>query len=518
MVWKVVNISDSGTSSKHGADDLDKVGKLFSGIDVDDVTINTDWFFKDEKMRIMDSVGDHSWRFSAEGDLSGDRWVDIPVITGDGKMVLSNFGNTFTDLQTIKRDNIDLLKLYRDTNVNTSDWDIDFNANNSGSIETNYVSLRASLTSNTSSSETGQFLIRTVLNGTMATRFAINELGQLEFGESGSTNGVLSDAGLSAERTFTFPNTSGQIGVLSAPIQTWTQENTFSKNTTNALLTLDHPNNTAAEYASKLSFTTRNSVNDTWECARITPYKSVTTDGDEESNLGLDLYDEGVFLNTHWFAPYSFGVINPNTSTWRYGATNNIRGTDKTQYYSNGTAYIPCFLDSNGSTSTIINNSAAEQTVYSNTTPQYSMNQNGFMEMTIHGYILQNQATGTVFTFRGKFGGVTMWQDDSISIGQNATKLPFTIRLKIYAKNSETAQGMAGQVMLNDGSAATTGIGDVGDDEGFLDGVFDSEGADGTRDTTASTQSFTLSAQSSVASSSVQLVRKHVSLLLVTAG
>jgi hypothetical protein len=39
MVWKVINISDSGTSIKFGADDLDKVNKQLSGIDMDLVKI-----------------------------------------------------------------------------------------------------------------------------------------------------------------------------------------------------------------------------------------------------------------------------------------------------------------------------------------------------------------------------------------------------------------------------------------------------------------------------------------------
>ena len=46
MVWKVVNISDTGTSIKHGANDLDKHSNLFNGVDVDDVTINADWEFQ----------------------------------------------------------------------------------------------------------------------------------------------------------------------------------------------------------------------------------------------------------------------------------------------------------------------------------------------------------------------------------------------------------------------------------------------------------------------------------------
>jgi hypothetical protein len=146
------------------------------------------------------------------------------------------------------------------------------------------------------------------------------------------------------------------------------------------------------------------------------------------------------------------------------------------------------------------------------------MNANGFARMTISGYILQNQATGTTFTFKAKFGGVTEWSDATASIAQNATKLPFQVIVTVFAKNSETAQGMFGQLLINDFSTATTGIGAASDDETQVNANFDSEGADGTRDTTASTQSFSVTCQASVASASVQLVRKHVDVQLVTAG
>ncbi len=42
MTWKIINISNAGTSSQFGSDDLDKVSRIFSGQDVDDLTIVAD--------------------------------------------------------------------------------------------------------------------------------------------------------------------------------------------------------------------------------------------------------------------------------------------------------------------------------------------------------------------------------------------------------------------------------------------------------------------------------------------
>ena len=45
MTWKKVENEDAGTADVFGGNDLDKVSELFSGIDVDDVSIGTDWDF-----------------------------------------------------------------------------------------------------------------------------------------------------------------------------------------------------------------------------------------------------------------------------------------------------------------------------------------------------------------------------------------------------------------------------------------------------------------------------------------
>jgi len=43
MTWKKVVNADTGDADHVGGNDFDKISDLFSGVDVDDVTINVDW-------------------------------------------------------------------------------------------------------------------------------------------------------------------------------------------------------------------------------------------------------------------------------------------------------------------------------------------------------------------------------------------------------------------------------------------------------------------------------------------
>jgi len=43
MTWKTVPDGDVGDATHFGGNDVNKISKLFSGIDVDDITILSDW-------------------------------------------------------------------------------------------------------------------------------------------------------------------------------------------------------------------------------------------------------------------------------------------------------------------------------------------------------------------------------------------------------------------------------------------------------------------------------------------
>jgi hypothetical protein len=63
VVWKKVNNADPGTSTKFGGNDLDKISDLFSGTDVDDLDINSDTAFRQDKLQVRNSANTFGSKF-----------------------------------------------------------------------------------------------------------------------------------------------------------------------------------------------------------------------------------------------------------------------------------------------------------------------------------------------------------------------------------------------------------------------------------------------------------------------
>ena len=159
-----------------------------------------------------------------------------------------------------------------------------------------------------------------------------------------------------------------------------------------------------------------------------------------------------------------------------------------------------------------INTTSAETDLLNYTVVGSDMCPNGSAVFLISGYLLQNQATGTTYTFAVKFGGTTMWADVSPTIAQSATKIPFRIQGEVFNKNATNAQGLSGFIRVNDTTAATTGLGDISSDTNTsppaFSGNFDSEGADTTKDTTID-QVLQVTVTMSVSNSATHTVVKH---------
>ncbi len=100
MTWKVVNIADTGTASKFGADDTDKINKGFSGIDVDDYDINSDWFFRSGKLNVKNPANTFSYNIVAAA-LAANRTLNLPLLTGTDTFAVLGLAQTFTGAQTI---------------------------------------------------------------------------------------------------------------------------------------------------------------------------------------------------------------------------------------------------------------------------------------------------------------------------------------------------------------------------------------------------------------------------------
>lgn len=156
---------------------------------------------------------------------------------------------------------------------------------------------------------------------------------------------------------------------------------------------------------------------------------------------------------------------------------------------------------------------AAEQTLFSRTIPGNTMGTNGCINSRSSGYILQNQATGTDFTLRIKFGGTTLYQDNiATALAQSATPLPWTLDFDLFNINSASSNRMSGFFAMNDTSVSpTTGRGDITDDEIQAWGPFRQTGS--SIDTTTD-QTLAVTIQMSVSNVNVAIHQENVRHIL----
>ena len=96
MVWKKVINVDSGTADLFGGDDMDKVSDLFSDVDVDDITINSDWTFRSGKLNIRNPANTFNYNIVA-GAISAARTLNLPVITASDTLAVLGLAQTLTN-------------------------------------------------------------------------------------------------------------------------------------------------------------------------------------------------------------------------------------------------------------------------------------------------------------------------------------------------------------------------------------------------------------------------------------
>lgn len=90
MSFKVVNISDPGTATRHGADDQDKIAKLLNGVDIiDPAIINTDFIFKNNKLTFRDLSDQFNIKILTSGETQSGS-ITIPTLDGNVTMLLDN--------------------------------------------------------------------------------------------------------------------------------------------------------------------------------------------------------------------------------------------------------------------------------------------------------------------------------------------------------------------------------------------------------------------------------------------
>lgn len=240
--FKVIGIGDPGSSVMFGGDDLDKVNKILNGTDLLlNINFNNEVHFKSNKFVMWDFSNSFKiyWTTLTE---TANRTIGIPVLGGNRTLAFIDMpSQVFTTAQKVQAAS-EAVRIYNPTNVLNSFVEYGYSLNNGATPTPTEVFLggtRMNLIANTAGAETGEWSLETKAAGVLATRLYsyVGGNGGLILGNHQFL--ALDESGLTAARTFTFPNTSVQLTGLSdtATLSNKTMSvdlNTFKHSTTNA--------------------------------------------------------------------------------------------------------------------------------------------------------------------------------------------------------------------------------------------------------------------------------------------
>jgi hypothetical protein len=114
MGWKIINVDSPGNAQVYGGDDIAKIMKYLSGVDLkidepnDEVNVDTDTYFSSEKLRIKSPTTGFNYIFKSQ-DITQDRIISLPLMSDDGEISLSATGainDWGTSMQTFRNVNI----------------------------------------------------------------------------------------------------------------------------------------------------------------------------------------------------------------------------------------------------------------------------------------------------------------------------------------------------------------------------------------------------------------------------
>lgn len=90
--WKEATDTTVGDSTKFGAPDgLNKNNKLFNGdLDVDNVDINSPWFFRTSKCYFLNTAGTFGFLIDSSAAITADRTITLPLLTGNDTLVFQD--------------------------------------------------------------------------------------------------------------------------------------------------------------------------------------------------------------------------------------------------------------------------------------------------------------------------------------------------------------------------------------------------------------------------------------------
>ncbi len=158
-------------------------------------------------------------------------------------------------------------------------------------------------------------------------------------------------------------------------------------------------------------------------------------------------------------------------------------------------------------------NDNTEQTIYSFEVPANAMGTIGCVRLSMFGDYVNNSGVGATFTFKVKFGGTIIYQDDSKSRADSANRVPWWMHLMLANKSSASVQVLSAMTIVCQQNSPNVGRGAFPNDENdtVTSCMTDTEGAS---DTT-SAQTLDITIQHSAAHASLSFRRKYAVLELL---
>lgn len=140
----------------------------------------------------------------------------VRIDADDDRMININTDQTIhlRALTQVTKTADEILKVYRASNTNGNYIGMTFDAQDSASNQTTYGNITAEIISNTDGAEQGQLRFMTRDGGSTTTKMILEDSGELNLGSSLRLR--LSESGLTASRTFTYPDASGQVASIAA--------------------------------------------------------------------------------------------------------------------------------------------------------------------------------------------------------------------------------------------------------------------------------------------------------------
>ena len=135
-------------------------------------------------------------------------------------------------------------------------------------------------------------------------------------------------------------------------------------------------------------------------------------------------------------------------------------------------------------TETDVTNTTSETDLFTYTVPGNTLGTNKALRVQIKADYLNNSGVNATVRFRVYYGATEMYQDLGATMTTDASRHPVLIELWLIPRNATNSQALGGYILQGVAGGATTGIGDLGNDEILSDSPL--RGNDASEDSTAS--------------------------------